>query len=196
MQALDWAILDPERVERALIIGVAPLSAMGLALNHLQRQAILHDPEWQGGRYLPQRPPRRGLALARQIAMLSYKSAGLFDERFGRNPNRNGEDPLEPGRRRAAGCIGGRFDIAGYLDHQGERFIDRFDANAYLAILRTMDTWDPLRGCASPDGGLRPHPRPAELCRHQLGLALSAARSCAILPIRFAPPASRPTTGR
>ena len=46
MQALDWAIHDPKRVERALIIGVAPLSAMGLALNHLQRQAILHDPEW------------------------------------------------------------------------------------------------------------------------------------------------------
>ena len=47
--------------------------------------------------------------------------------------------------------IGGRFDIAGYLDHQGERFIERFDANAYLAILRTMDTWDPLRGYASPE---------------------------------------------
>jgi len=55
-------------------------------LNHLQRQAIENDPEWQGGRYLPQRPPRRGLALARQIAMLSYKSPELFEERFGRNP--------------------------------------------------------------------------------------------------------------
>src|SRR5271157_1021933 len=60
MQALDWAIYDPQRVERAVIIGATPLSAMGLALNHLQRQAILHDPEWKGGRYLPQRPPRRG----------------------------------------------------------------------------------------------------------------------------------------
>ncbi len=45
--------------------------------------------------------------------------------------------------------IGGRFDIAGYLDHQGERFNDRFDANAYLAIMRTMDTWDPLNGYGS-----------------------------------------------
>ena len=93
MQALDWSILFPERVKRGLIIGVAPLSAMGLAMSHLQRQAIQHDPEWAGGNYLPQRPPRRGLALARQIAMLSYKSAELFDERFGRKPNRNGEDP-------------------------------------------------------------------------------------------------------
>jgi homoserine O-acetyltransferase len=157
MQALDWAIYDPKRVERALIIGVAPLTAMGLALSHLQRQAIQHDPEWLGGRYLPQRPPRRGLALARQIAMLSYKSTELFDERFGRKPNRNGEDPWSA-ESPEGGLLGGRFDIAGYLDLQGERFIERFDANSYLAILRTMDTWDPLRGCASPQeafGGIR-----------------------------------------
>ena len=149
MQALEWAVLFPERVERALIIAVAPLWAMGLALNHLQRQAIQRDPEWEGGNYLPQRPPRQGLALARQIAMLSYKSPALFDERFARNPNRNGEDPWGLDDH-GGGLIGGRFDIAGYLDHQGERFIERFDANAYLAILRTMDTWDPLHGHASP----------------------------------------------
>jgi homoserine O-acetyltransferase len=122
---------------------------MGLALNHLQRQAIERDPLWAGGNYLPQRPPRQGLALARQIAMLSYKSAGLFDERFGRNPNRNGEDPWGLDNH-GGGLIGGRFDIAGYLDHQGQRFVDRFEANSYLAILRTMDTWDPLHGELSP----------------------------------------------
>ena len=150
MQALEWTMLYPERVERALIIGVSPLSAMGLALNHLQRQAIQHDPEWAGGRYLQQRQPRRGLSLARQIGMISYKSASLFDERFGRNPDRSGEDPyLADGA--GSGLIGGRFDIGGYLDHQGRRFIDRFDANSYLAILRAMDTWDPMRGYASPE---------------------------------------------
>ena len=149
MQALDWTIHDPDRVECAAVIGVAPLSAMGLALNHLQRQAIEHDPDWAGGYYLPQRPPRQGLSLARQIAMLSYKSAELFNERFGRNPNRNGEDPWGLDNQ-GGGLIGGRFDIAGYLDHQGERFKDRFDANSYLAILRTMDTWDPLHGYSSP----------------------------------------------
>ncbi|MGA2167620.1 MAG: homoserine O-acetyltransferase [Terracidiphilus sp.] len=149
MQALEWAIVHPERVERAVIIGVAPLPAMGLALSHLQRQAIQQDPEWAGGRYLPQRPPRRGLALARQIAMLSYKAAPLFDERFGRNPNRNGEDPWGLDDL-GGGLVGGRFDIGGYLDHQGQRFVERFDANAYLAILRTMDTWNPQRGSSSP----------------------------------------------
>ena len=150
MQALEWAIHDPQRVQRALVIGVAPVSAMGLALNHLQRQAILHDPEWMGGHYLPQRPPRRGLALARQVGMMSYKSAELFDERYGRKPNRNGEDPWGLDNQ-GGGLVGGRFDIAGYLDYQGERFVERFDANSYLAILRTMDTWDPLRGFSSPE---------------------------------------------
>lgn len=148
MQALEWAIYDPDRVERAAVIGVAPLSAMGLALNHLQRQAIQNDPNWDGGYYLPQRPPRQGLSLARQIGMLSYKSAALFDERFSRNPNRNGENPWSHDDL-GGGLTGGRFDIAGYLDYQGERFNERFDANSYLAIMRTMDTWDPLTGFPS-----------------------------------------------
>jgi homoserine O-acetyltransferase/O-succinyltransferase len=122
---------------------------MGLALNHLQRQAIPNDPEWDGGYYLPQRPPKLGLALARQSAMISYKSAALFEERFGRNPNRNGEDPWALDHQ-GGGLIGGRFDIGGYLDYQGKRFVERFDANAYLAIVRTMDNWDQLRGDATP----------------------------------------------
>jgi homoserine O-acetyltransferase len=149
MQALEWAMVYPNRVKRGLLIGAAPLSAMGLALNHLQRQAIQGDPDWDGGNYLPQKQPRYGLALARQIAMISYKSAALLEERFARNPNRNGEDPWALDQH-GGGLIGGRFDIAGYLDLQGQRFVERFDANAYLAILRTMETWDPLHGGASP----------------------------------------------
>jgi homoserine O-acetyltransferase/O-succinyltransferase len=148
MQALEWAMGFPERVERGLIIAVAPLSAMGLALNHLQRQAIQGDPDWDGGNYPPHKQPRYGLALARQIATISYKSAALFEERYGRKPNRNGEDPWSRDEN-GGGLIGGRFDVAGYLDLQGRRFVERFDANAYLAILRTMETWDPLHGGAT-----------------------------------------------
>ena len=148
MQALEWTIQHPERVNKALVVGVAPLGAMGLALNHLQREAIQHDPDWQNGNYLPQKPPRRGLSLARQIAMLSYKSGPLFEERFARNPDRSGEDPWSLDDF-GGGLIGGRFDIAGYLDEQGRRFVERFEANSYLAILRTMDTWDPRRGSNS-----------------------------------------------
>ncbi|HEY0795349.1 MAG TPA: homoserine O-acetyltransferase [Acidisarcina sp.] len=151
MQALEWSILFPERVERVVSIGVAPLSAMGLGLNHLQRQAIQLDPAWNGGDYAPDSPPRRGLALARALAVSTYKSAELFEERFARKPDRCGEDPWagELPTGEVAGLNGGRFDVAGYLDHQGDKFNQRFDANSYLAITRTMDTFDPVRGYPS-----------------------------------------------
>jgi len=141
MQALQWAVDFPERVQDAIAIGVAPLSAMGLALNHLQRQAILNDPKFNNGDYSESDPPTQGLALARAIAMCSYKSAHLFTQRFHRNPNRNGENPF-------TGVLE-RYDVAGYLDHQGEKFIHRFDANSYIAITKSMDNFDLSRGYAT-----------------------------------------------
>lgn len=146
MQALQWAVDFPERVERCVAVGAAPLPALGLALNHLQRQAITNDPKWRGGHYTETAPPEAGLALARAIAMCSYKSAGLFDERFGRNPDRAGEDP--------ARSLGERFDVAGYLDHQGRSFTGRFDANSYLILSKAMDTFDLARGYASEAAAL------------------------------------------
>ncbi len=145
MQTIEWCVLFPARVRKAVAIGVAPLGAMGLALNHLQRQAIMLDPAWRGGEYTPDAQPTRGLALARGLAVCSYKSDALLQERFARKPDRSGEDPFAPGTPDRAG----RFDVAGYLDHQGERFNERFDANAYLAITRMMDLFDPVRGHAS-----------------------------------------------
>ena len=147
MQALQWAIDFPDRVGHCIAIGTAPLSAMGLALNHLQRKAILLDPEFNGGHYADGQQPENGLALARAIAMCSYKSAELFGERYARKPNRNGEDPLR--------SLHERFDIAGYLDYQGEKFVQRFDANSYLAITKLMDTFDLARGYASEEKALR-----------------------------------------
>ncbi|HZR30012.1 MAG TPA: homoserine O-acetyltransferase [Terriglobales bacterium] len=135
MQALQWAVDYPDAVERCIAIGATPLSAMGLALNHLQRQAILCDPAWNGGEYASDGGPAAGLSLARGIAMCSYKSAELFDERFARRPNQRGsEDPHR--------SLGERFDVAGYLDYQGKIFVDRFDANTYLALSKAMDTFD------------------------------------------------------
>ncbi len=121
MQAMQWAIDFPERVEHSIAVGAAPLSALALALNHLQRQAILDHPQ-------------AGLALARQIAMISYKSAELFAERYGRRPNRNGEDP----HLSFAGC----YDVGGYLNYQGEIFTRRFDSDSYLIITKLMDNFD------------------------------------------------------
>lgn len=147
MQVLEWAILFPERVARAISIGVAPLGAMGLGLNHLQRQAIMIDPAWHQGYYNPGEGPRGGLALARSLGIISYKSVPLFEQRFNRKPNRHGEE--NPWISTAAG-LNGRFDVAGYLDYQGERFLGRFDANSYISITRTMDTFDPVRAHESP----------------------------------------------
>jgi homoserine O-acetyltransferase/O-succinyltransferase len=84
--------------------------------------------------------------LARALAGCTYKSAELFEERFARKPDRRGGNPWASGHDRGLGLMGERFDVAGYLDYQGERFIDRFDANSYLAITRTMDTFDPTPG--------------------------------------------------
>lgn len=147
MQVLEWAIQFPERVARAISIGVAPLGAMGLGLNHLQRQAIMMDPEWQGGYYERDKGPHKGLALARALGIISYKSVPLFEQRFNRKPNRHGDE--NPWVSTSAGQ-NGRFDVAGFLDYQGEKFIDRFDANSYISITRTMDTFDPVRAHESP----------------------------------------------
>jgi homoserine O-acetyltransferase len=155
MQALEMAIQFPEREERVVSIGAAPLGAMGLGFNHLQRRMIELDPAWKGGHYPPDEPPREGLALARALAVCTYKSPELFEHRFARKPDRSGEDPWASEHERGQGLSGQRFDVAGYLDYQGERFVERFDANAYLAITRTMDTWDPARGYASPEDAFR-----------------------------------------
>lgn len=115
MQALQWALDAPERVDHAIVIGAHDhQSAMGIALNTVQRDAIALDPV-------------RGLGLARKIAMLTYKSEELFNERHDRKHDRN--DPS-------------RFDIEGYLDLQAERFIRRFDARTYVDRTHAMDSFD------------------------------------------------------
>jgi homoserine O-acetyltransferase len=147
MQALSWAVDFPDRLERCIAIGAAPLSAMGLALSHLQRQAIRNDPAWADGRYPVDQQPVAGLALARAIALCSYKSSELFDKRFARRPDRSGEDPHT--------SLDGRYDIAGYLDYQGQIFHPRFDANSYLVLSKAMDTFDPAHTYGSESAAWR-----------------------------------------
>jgi homoserine O-acetyltransferase len=137
MQALQWAVEYPDWVERVVAMGTTQLSALGLGLNHLQREVIKLDPEWRGGDYYDGPGPRTGLAQARGLAMTTYKSGELFHKRHGRKADRKGTAPWEHEN--------GRFDIAGYLDYQGKIFLERFDANSYLAITRAMDLFDPQR---------------------------------------------------
>lgn len=128
MQAMEWAIRYPDQVDDCVAIGAAPLSALGLALNHVQRRTIETA-----------RDRREGMRLARGLATCTYKSTELFDERHGRKRNRVGDAPWESKE--------GRFDIAGYLDHQGDVFDERFEPDSYIAITRAMDLWDPERVC-------------------------------------------------
>ncbi len=135
MQAVQWACDEPARVKVAIAVGAYDhFSPMGIALNAVAREAIRNDPDYQGGTYDAARPPSRGIELARKIAMLTYKSEALFERRFGRNPDRGGSDPYRSAT--------GRFDVEGYLDHQGVLFSRRMDANAYLALTRAMDLFD------------------------------------------------------
>ena len=86
-------------------------------------------------------------ALARALGMVSYKSVPLLEERFARKPNRYGDE--NPYLSTSAGQ-NGRFDVAGYLDYQGQSFISRFDPNSYVSITRTMDIFDPVRAHETP----------------------------------------------
>jgi homoserine O-acetyltransferase len=124
MQALEWALRRPLRVDHAVAVGAYDhFSAMGIALNKVARDAIRI-----GG--FPE-----GLELARKIAMLTYKSDALLRERFGRKPDRN--DAGNPFEDPAA-----RFDVEGYLDYQGRIFSARMDPASYLVLTRAMDLFE------------------------------------------------------
>jgi homoserine O-acetyltransferase/O-succinyltransferase len=125
MQALEWLRLYPERVASAVIIGAPPRhSAWGLALYHLSRAAIERDPEFRKGRYAKQ---PEGLKLAREIATISYRSPASFDLTQGRKPS----------KRDAS-----KTAMQTYLEYQGEKLVERFDANSYLTISKALDRFD------------------------------------------------------
>jgi homoserine O-acetyltransferase len=138
MQALEWAAMYPEMVEAIVQIGVGEAqSEWAVGWSEAQRQAIVSDPAHQGGWYAPGEGPVDGLATARMIAMVSYRSPQSFDARFGR-----------------ASQAGG-FAVQSYLRHQGSKLVDRFDANAYLTLVGAMDSHDLGRGRGPIEGVLR-----------------------------------------
>lgn len=129
MQALEWAFEDD------FVDGVAPIAVGGrhsawcIGFSETQRQAIYADPRWNDGRYAEQ--PRQGLATARMIAMLTYRSSGSLAARFGRTLQDGADD---------------MFAVESYLRYQGTKLADRFDANCYVHLTRQMDTHDVARG--------------------------------------------------
>jgi homoserine O-acetyltransferase len=144
-QVLQWARDHHERVGHAIVVGAFDhLRAQGIAQNGAARDAIALDPAFAGGWYETQ--PVAGLKLARAIATLTYKSEHLFEQRFRNRPDRNGGDPSRH--------LHDRFDVEGYLDHQGDAFAKRIDANSYRTLTRAMDLFD-LRGRERPAGRTR-----------------------------------------
>jgi homoserine O-acetyltransferase len=141
-QALSWARRYGAHVDRAIVIGAHDhLRAQAIAQNGLAREAIRLDPAFRDGWYDDQ--PVKGLALARAIATLTYKSEDLFEQRFANRPDRAGGNPSE--------FLNDRFDVEGYLAYQGVRFAERMDANTYRTLTRAMDLFDLRDAEAKPE---------------------------------------------
>src|SRR6202007_3223043 len=132
---LQWAASYPQRVFAALPIASSTRhSAQNIAFHEVGRQAVMADPEWRGGRYLLEDTnPRRGLAVARMGAHITYLSDAALHRKFGRK-FQDRENPTF--------SFDADFEVESYLRHQGISFVERFDANAYLYLTRAMDYFD------------------------------------------------------
>ncbi len=135
MQVLEWAARHKERVFAAVPIATAAWhSSQNIAFHEVGRQAVMADPDWCSGKYLEAgRVPRRGLAVARMAAHITYLSEEALHRKFGRN--------LQDRTARSF-SFSADFQVESYLRHQGISFVDRFDANSYLYITRAMDYFD------------------------------------------------------
>jgi homoserine O-acetyltransferase len=136
MHALEWAIGHPERLERVAVLAAPPITtADQIALNSVQIEAIHMDPAFNGGDYYDAADgdgPYRGLALARRMALLNYRSPAELNARFQRSWQ-SGISPL--GKT-------GKFAVESYLDFHGNKFTRRFDANSYVVLVEAMNSHD------------------------------------------------------
>jgi homoserine O-acetyltransferase/O-succinyltransferase len=143
MMAMMFSIEYPQFTRRQIVMASTAMeSAQGIAFNEVGRQAIMQDPAWLGGNYPRDGGPRVGLAIARMMAHITYLSDAGMDRKFGRRKkvSAGGE----------AYSFDAQFEVESYLRHQGQSFINRFDANSYLYITRAIDQFDP----AGPGGTL------------------------------------------
>ncbi len=135
MQVLEWMASYPDRVFSAMPIATgAKHSAQNIAFHEVGRQAIMADPDWRCGAYLEQGTlPRKGLAVSRMAAHITYLSEPALQRKFGRN--------FQDGNRPTF-SFNAEFQVESYLRHQGSSFVERFDANSYLYVTRAMDYFD------------------------------------------------------
>src|SRR6266702_5100236 len=135
MQVLQWAASYPQRVFAALPIAASTRhSAQNIAFHEVGRQAVMADPDWRAGRYFAEGTnPRRGLAVARMGAHITYLSDAALHRKFGRR-FQDRDNPTF--------SFDADFQVESYLRHQGISFVERFDANSYLYLTRAMDYFD------------------------------------------------------
>jgi homoserine O-acetyltransferase len=149
MLALQFAIEYPELVRRVLAMATTGReSAQAIAFNEVGRQAIMQDPAWNRGDYALGEGPRVGLAIARMMAHITYLSDASMDRKFGRRKRRAAEAE--------ASAFDVQFEVEGYLRHQGQSFINRFDANTYLYITRALDQFDLEESAGSLESAFAP----------------------------------------
>ena len=145
MQALEWALMYPEMVGSIVPIATAAAhSPWCIGISETQRLAIMNDPAWEEGNYAVQ--PERGLAIARGIAMISYRSQASFANRFERKTIAPGDGHE---RVHVFDEIPLSFAVQSYLRYQGQKLAGRFDANTYIYLTRAMDFHDVSTGRGS-----------------------------------------------
>jgi len=151
--AIALAALVPAGARRLISIsGSAAASPFAIALRSVQREAILRDPDWQGGNYPPEHPPRNGMRLARKLGTITYRSAAEWKHRFGRRPAAERRtQTLPPGRAHFAA----EFAVQDYLNAQADKFVSVFDPNCYLYLSRAMDRFDLAAHGGSVGGALK-----------------------------------------
>jgi homoserine O-acetyltransferase len=150
---MAFAAQFPQGARRLISIsGSAAASPFAIALRSVQREAILSDPDWQGGHYSPSRRPTNGMRVARKLGTITYRSATEWRQRFGRNPLAGlalSGEPFAP-----------RFAVEGYLEAQAERFTRVYDPNCYLYLSRAMDRFDLAEHGGSYRAALAPASQP------------------------------------
>ena len=139
MQAFEWAILYPDQVDAVVAIASThALHPQGMAWNAIAREAIMRDPDWQGGHYYGTgRAPEAGLGVARMVGHVTYLSGEALDTKFGRRLQDSDDlryTLTEP-----------EFQVESYLRHQASSFVRRFDANTYLYTSRALTYFDLAR---------------------------------------------------
>ena len=136
MQVLQWAIDDPDAIDRAVVVAASSrLTPENIAFSTVGREAIMSDPDFCNGRYVEQDVfPWRGQKVARMMAHINYVSAESLETKFGRRRTSQGDDWR----------LDADFEVEHYLQHQGKVFLDRFDALSYLYLTRLLDYFDPF----------------------------------------------------